>query len=275
MRLSEWLLLGFLAYLAISAAMTRVPAVRQRRIWVTAFSAALALVAAATAGVPGRIGMVRDWLPAIGLLVAYWLSGLSAARPSAELERRLAAIDALVSAPLRAAAAIRRVPLVVLEYLESTYLLCYALVPLGLGALYLAGRTESADRFWTVVLVAALPCYAILPWVATRPPRSLGPATIDDRPLVVRPVNLWILNHGSIGLNTFPSGHAAAALATALAVGRELPWVGLAFGAVAVSIAIASVAGRYHYLADAVLGLLLAAVAAALCWWGLGPAMRA
>ena len=38
-------------------------------------------------------------------------------------------------------------------------------------------------------------------------------------------------------------------------------WIGLIFLAVAIGIAFGAVAGRYHYLADAVLGILLAAIA--------------
>jgi len=38
-------------------------------------------------------------------------------------------------------------------------------------------------------------------------------------------------------------------------------WIGLIFLAVAIGIAFGAVAGRYHYLADAVLGILLAVMA--------------
>ncbi len=265
MRASEWLLVAFLGYLAAAAAVTRRPAVQHRRIWASACPAAFALLVAAAAGLPKSIGVIRDWLPAAGLLAAYWLSGLSAAPPSAAFEGRLAALDDRVSARLHGAAAIRRAPRLSLEYLELSYLLCYALVPLGLAALYLSGRAAAADGFWTVVLAAALPCYGMLPWIATRPPRALGPTAIDGRRLAVRPLNLRILRHASIGLNTFPSGHAAAALATALAVGLHQPLTGLVFGVAALSIAVASVVGRYHYAADALLGVLLAVGAAALC----------
>jgi len=38
-------------------------------------------------------------------------------------------------------------------------------------------------------------------------------------------------------------------------------WVGLGFLAIAISIALGAVAGRYHYLADAILGFLVAGAA--------------
>ena len=67
-----------------------------------------------------------------------------------------------------------------------------------------------------------------------------------------------VLGLTSVQLNTFPSGHAAASLATALAVGARLPLPGLLLGLLAIAIVIGSVVGRYHYAADALAGAALA-----------------
>lgn len=48
---------------------------------------------------------------------------------------------------------------------------------------------------------------------------------------------------------------------SALVLLRLAPWQGLVFLAIAISIALGAVAGRYHYAADAVLGAIVAAVA--------------
>jgi len=98
----------------------------------------------------------------------------------------------------------------------------------------------------------------VLPWLATRPPRAIEgePAS----PGVIRRLNLQLLGRASIQLNTFPSGHAAASAATALAVSARLPTVGLALGLLAFGIAVGSVIGRYHYAADALAGVLLGLV---------------
>jgi membrane-associated phospholipid phosphatase len=50
-----------------------------------------------------------------------------------------------------------------------------------------------------------------------------------------------------------PSGHAAGALATALAVGTTMPAAGAVFLVLAISIAAATVLGRYHYVIDTML----------------------
>ena len=73
-----------------------------------------------------------------------------------------------------------------------------------------------------------------------------------------------MLDQASIHLNTCPSGHAAASLATALAVGVHLPAAGIALGLVALGISAGSVVGRYHYVVDVLGGAMLALVGAAI-----------
>lgn len=160
-----------------------------------------------------------------------------------------------------------RAPRGLLEYLELTYLFCYPLVPAGFLVLYFAGFRHEADRFWTVVLLAVYGAYGVLPWIPTRPPRALeSDRLIEGRNLTLRRLNLSVLRYASIQVNTFPSGHAAGAFATALAVASLLPWAGVPFALAALSIAVASVLGRYHYAADSILGALLALAAWALVW---------
>lgn len=199
----------------------------------------------------------RNWLPGLYLLVGYWLPAQLPARPSPGLAAWLQDADRrLFQAGL--ASWVARAPRLLLGYLEATYLCCYAVVPAGLAWLYVSGHSGEANRFWTSVLVAALPCYALLPWLETRPPRSVEPeSALDTRGLVLRRANLRLLDAASVGANTFPSGHAAASLAAALAVGAVSPVAGAVFGILAISIATASVVGRYHYALDAVFGMLL------------------
>ena len=82
----------------------------------------------------------------------------------------------------------------------------------------------------------------------------LSPSGSGWEVVLIRRLNLRVLGVASIQLNTFPSGHAAAAAATALAVGARLPLAGVVFGLLALGIAIGSVVGRYHYAADALAG---------------------
>jgi membrane-associated phospholipid phosphatase len=66
----------------------------------------------------------------------------------------------------------------------------------------------------------------------------------------VRGLNREILDHASIQAITCPSAHVASALAAALVLLYLQPWIGLLFLWVAVSIAVATIVGGYHYVAD-------------------------
>jgi hypothetical protein len=78
----------------------------------------------------------------------------------------------------------------------------------------------------------------------------------------VRAFNLWILRHGSIQANTIPSAHVAIAAPCARVLLETGPMrVGLGFLGASGGVAFGAMAGRYHYGADAVLGLVFAAAA--------------
>ena len=132
-------------------------------------------------------------------------------------------------------------------------------MPASFAWLFFMAGPDSGERFWSIVLPAVLGSYAMLPWVPTRPPRAIEPpGAMDRRALRVRHLNLWVLKHTSIQANTVPSGHVAGAFATALALAASAPIAATVFGTIALSIAAASVLGRYHYLTAAWLGLLVA-----------------
>ena len=86
----------------------------------------------------------------------------------------------------------------------------------------------------------------------------------ENRYTLMRRLNRVMVRETSIGVNTFPSGHVAGALATAIAVGEVSPELTLWFLTAAALITLASVLGRYHYAADAAAGALVTLTA-----WGL------
>jgi len=196
-------------------------------------------------------------VPSIVLLAGYWLSGLLFVRPNLPLERWLHAVDDRVLIRSGVLERYRQSPDAVQAFFELSYLLVYVAVPAGATMVIVSGHPEHVDRFWTVVLLAEFACYGMLPWLQTRPPRALEPGG-DTRIGGVRRLNLRLVNQASIQVNTLPSGHAAGAFATALAVASISPIAGVAFLLLALSISIATVVGRYHYVVDTVLGALVA-----------------
>ncbi len=197
-------------------------------------------------------------MPLVYLLIGYWLPALIVREPNVRFEQRLLDIDRRLFGPDGLARFERSAPRAVIEYLELAYLLCYAVVPAGYACLVLAGHgSDAIDRFWSIVLLASFLCYGLLPWIPTRAPRAVEPSR-GARRSSIRQLNMAVLNRASVQWNTFPSGHTAASVATALAVASDMPLAGVVLGAVAVSIAAGSVVGRYHYAADALAGVAVA-----------------
>jgi hypothetical protein len=204
--------------------------------------------------------VARDWLPLVLLPVAYWTPSAFITRTAPDFEAWLLRGDRwFFATPF--GHALRHAPRVLQELFEASYVLVYPMVPAGLGWLAAEGLRGESDRFWTAVLLSEYVCYALLPQLPSRPPRlsepSLGQPAV---PSAVRRLNLFVLGLFSNHWNTFPSGHVAGAWATALAVGSVLPVGGAVLAALATGITLGSVSGRYHYMADAAAGILVALV---------------
>ena len=260
LRASEWITIAYFAYLAGAAAVVVGIGGRRRRRAIGA-AAAVVIAVLTVAWFGPSAAVLRDWMPFVFILLGYWLPALLVTSTNPVLERRLLTLDQrwLVSTIGE------RAPRPVIELLELAYLFCYPMVPVGFACLYVAGLREESDRFWTAVLAAVFGCYGMLPWLPTRPPRAIeGEPT---RSSAIRRVNVRVLGVASIQLNTFPSGHVAASLATALAVCVRLPLAGLPLGLLAFAIAIGSVVGRYHYAADALAGAALALLGFVISRW--------
>ncbi len=193
-------------------------------------------------------------LPVTLLLTGYWASGLLWTGPMPRIEARLDSFDRALRLPGLAA----RLPRPLCELLEIAYFSVYGLIPLAL-VLHLSWSPEpNAERFWTVILVSDYVCFAMLPWIQTRPPRAVAGCVAWRS--AFRGFNERVLGHASIGVNTVPSGHAAEGLAMALLL-ADAPWpiaAWMAFNALAISAG--AVLGRYHFAVDAIAGWIVALV---------------
>jgi membrane-associated phospholipid phosphatase len=242
---------GMFAYTAILAALLRglAPGIRARAF---AGSGAGLVVTAASVLTPSNVFLHGWLLPPLLLLLAYWTSGLLFTAPMPRVEHGLLQIDRV----LRVRAISSAAPRWIAELLELSYAAVYTLIPIALMLHLRFIASPNYDRFWTVILVTDYVCFAVLPWIQTRPPRALEPD--DPWRSSLRAFNLRLLGAASIRVNTFPSGHAAEALAAALLVSNApsavVAW--MLFNALAVSAG--AVFGRYHYATDAIAGWLVA-----------------
>lgn len=259
LRVSEWIAVAYFGYLACAA--FAVPLSGRRRRDAVGFAAIVAGSVVAIAWLGAFHLPLRDWAPVGYVLLGYWIPALLVTSTNERFERMLLALDHRWFGDRGLEMFVQRAPRSIAALLEAAYLFCYPMVPLGLACLYAGSVGGETDRFWTAVLLAVFPCYGLLPWLPARPPRVFQAGEARHSPGLVRQINLQLLGRASIQLNTFPSGHVAASVATALAVGARLPDAGVVLGLLAVGIAVGSVVGRYHYAADALAGAALAALA--------------
>jgi hypothetical protein len=249
--------IGYLLYLTVvSMARPEFARVRGR---LAAAAAVVSLVVAADALYSPAPAILAIVLPPLVLLAGYRLSGLLFVRIDFDVEARLLASDDRLLGRAGILRWYRSAPRLVSEYFELCYLLVYATLPAGATVLAFSGHAADVERYWTVVVLATSVCFGVLPWLQTRPPMLLEdrdrPA---GRPGPIRRLNQMIAARGSIRACTIPSGHAAGSMAAALVIVSVMPAAGTVFVALALSIAVASVLGRYHYAMDSFLGLLVA-----------------
>jgi membrane-associated phospholipid phosphatase len=257
MRVSEAIAVAYFVYLAVTALVVPWPSLTLRRrlgVWLAAGLVIGSEIALAAVPAAAGVDTVRDWLPALVILFAYFVTGLFFVAPSARAEAWLRRWDDRLIGARR----FETVPRPVRVYLDAVYDACFLIIPAGYAVLVWAGQSASADRYWSLVSAAEFLAFGTLPWFQSRPPWAIErPRAIDEHAAFRRFSLSWV-HYTTIHANTFPSAHASASLAVALAVWPTVPWAGALLAVIAVSIAIASVVGRFHYAIDAVTGLLLA-----------------
>jgi membrane-associated phospholipid phosphatase len=297
LRVAERVVLGFFTFASIASVI--VPLSLHQRLLLLGLNlvtGALIIMAAKISKPSRLVQTIRDWSPAVLILVAYRESGLFfKPDPTHHLDYLLVRWDWMLLHNQFAQALFSLSAPWLQRYLELAYLLCYPLVPLGFAALVFApsvgepsglpralgrlvrGREREAlpyqglpatlverrpsvaiDHFWTTVLLATLTCYAFYPFFPLTPPRTF----FHDLPgpavePLLRKANFWILDRYSVQACIFPSGHVAAVTAVALVIRSYQPRLGVLFMAAALSVTAATVYGRYHYAGDAVAGALV------------------
>jgi len=136
------------------------------------------------------------------------------------------------------------------------------------AVLYFARRRERVNQVVFLYLLGTLLAYSLFPFFPSDPPRTVFAGT--DLPSVVtvfRRFNLWIVGGYGIHSSVFPSAHVSSAFSAGFALLLFLPerkLFGWGMMIYAVSVAIATFYGRYHYAVDAIAGLAVSLIAAGL-----------
>ena len=210
--------------------------------------------------------IVRDWLPAGLLLVAYWSVDWVAREPEHRgLEQALISWDRVLLRDWGLGTMTERLGPLIPTVLELAYLILYAVPPLAIASFYLRHDRDRVDDFLFPFLLGTLTAYALLPHFPVEAPRfAFAGEDLPNVDTVFRRVNLWILDHWDIHSSVFPSGHVAAAFSAAFAMRLAAPdrrhlWGALL--AIALLVWVNTIYSRYHYAADGLAGLALSASA--------------
>ena len=211
--------------------------------------------------------IARDWVPLVLTLVAYremdWFTPLAGDH---HLELKWIEWDRTALYTWGFERAIESLGALLPAFLEFCYLLVYAAGPFLVTVFYLEHRRELVNRALLVYLTGTLLAYALFPYFPSEPPRTLFAGS--DLPGVMTPIrrfNLWIVNGYGIHSSVFPSAHVSSAFSAAWALLRYLPnrkRDGVLMLIYAVSVAAATVYGRYHYAADVAAGFAVSLAAA-------------
>jgi membrane-associated phospholipid phosphatase len=266
LRSAEWMLTIYFAYVALIS--LAFPLQSNVRPFVVAILVP-ALFAAMALGKGVAFSMARDWAAVAMVLVAYremdWFSGLARNFP---LELRWEEWDRAILFHGGLQRAIESLGLLGPVYLEVCYALVYAVVPFVVAILYIEHRRERVNGALFLYLLGTLLAYGLFPYFPSDPPRiAFGGTDLPNIFTAVRRLNLWLVGDYGIHSSVFPSAHVSSAFAATWALFAYLPErrrIGWGMLIYAVSVAVATVYGRYHYAADAVAGLAVSFVPAAM-----------
>ena len=269
LRRSEWLLFAFFLYVA---ALGQWRSGRFPHPGALALLIPLTLLALARADSlsAGRVcSMVRDWVPAPLMLIAYWsVDWVPAPHKDRALENALIGWDRTLLKEWGLRAAIERFGSLLPAVLELAYLLLYAVLPLSIAYFYIRRERRRLDDFLFPFLLGVLMTYSLLPLFPSQAPRlAFAGQDLPGVETIFHRFNVWILDHCDIRSSVFPSGHVAVGFSAAFAMLLAFPEnrrAGWALLLIAILVLLNTIYGRYHYAADGLAGLALSLVAAGL-----------
>ena len=282
-RSSEWLLIVYFVYVALISTAFSLPGQVAWRPFAVAMLVAGLIVAfgyGESREYAEPFSIARDWLAVALVLVAYremdWFGFL---HHDYHLEMRWIEWDRWLLYRAGAQRAIESLGALIPLYLELCYLLVYAVGPFAVAVLYFERRRDLVNALLSVYLLGTLLAYALFPFFPSDPPRMVfGGSDMPNLVTAVRRFNLWIVNGYGIHSSVFPSAHVSSAFSAAWALLLLLPRkksFGMGMLIYAVSVSVATVYGRYHYLADVLAGFWISVVAGVVGALIIKPRMKA
>ncbi len=147
-----------------------------------------------------------------------------------------------------------------MQFCYMTYFLYLVILP---AILYIE---KDRVAFWTVMTATALAHYSVYVIAILFPIESpyFALASLQTKPLVGGPLTATIelIEHfGRVHGAAFPSAHVAGSMVAILAARRYRPWLFWICLPFFIGMCVATVYGRYHYVADVLAGIAVASIA--------------
>ena len=267
LRSAEWLLVLYFGYVAAIAPRFPLPPAMAWRPFLVELLVCTIFLALAYGELHEHaklFSIVRDWTSVALILLAYremdWFSSIAR---NFSLELRWEEWDRALLYQGGLARAVQAFGGLGLFYLEFCYLLVYAVAPFVVAILYIQRRFARVNSAVFLYLLGTLAAYALFPYFPSDPPRIAFGGSDLPQMTAIRELNLWLVGDYGIHSSVFPSAHVSSAFSAAWALFAFLPerkrygWGMLIY---AVSVAFATIYGRYHYAADAVAGFAVSLV---------------
>jgi membrane-associated phospholipid phosphatase len=224
------------------------------------------VVAAILLGLSRRNSILRDWVPIGFTLAAYReMNWFTPSVRDHHLERAWIVWDRWLLDTAHLRAAIESAGPLIPSFLEICYVLVYAIAPISVAILLLHHHRDRLSLFWLAYLAGTLAAYGLFPYFPSDPPRTVFAG--KDLPHIVtvfRRFNLAILGEYGIHSSVFPSAHVSSAFACAWGLLLTMPdrkRYGALVAVFALSVAIATIYGRYHFATDALAGFAISFLA--------------
>jgi len=259
LRPSEWFVLAYFAYVAVIGTVWGIGL----RPWLV-----FAVVLVSLIFFSGRKSLLRDLAPLGYTLAAYREMNLFSPKlHDHHLEHAWIVWDRILLDDLKLRTTIESAGLLFPTYFELCYLLVYAVGAVSVAILLAHKRRSRIDLFWLAYLSGTLGAYALFPYFPSEPPRVVFPdADLPHIVTVIRRFNLWVVGGYGIHSSVFPSAHVSSALAAAWGLMAAIPdrrWIGLLMMFYGLSVAVATIYGRYHFATDAIAGVAISLAALA------------
>lgn len=260
LRPYEWFVVAYFGYVALAALMRLNGPPR----W---YPSGIFLAAAVILLVLRRgESHLRDWMPLAFTFTAFReMNFFTPAVRDYHLENAWIGWDRWLLDTAHLRAAVESLGPLIPSYLEVCYSLVYAIALISALIVLFNHRRDHLNAFWFAYLIGTLASYALFPYFPSDPPRTVFAGA--DLPTVItvfRRFNLAILGRFGIHSSVFPSAHVSSCFACAwgllLAVPERKRW-GWIVAVYSLSVAVATIYGRYHFATDALAGFMISFLA--------------